>query len=36
VTYTGTTYTVAPGTQYGVYQALATRNGAEVISSDQY
>jgi prepilin-type N-terminal cleavage/methylation domain-containing protein/prepilin-type processing-associated H-X9-DG protein len=36
VTYTGTTYTVAPGTQSGVYQALSTRNGGEVISSDQY
>jgi len=26
----------APGTQVGVYQALSTRNGGEVISSDQY
>jgi prepilin-type processing-associated H-X9-DG protein len=25
-----------PGTQVGVYQALSTRNGGEVISSDQY
>jgi prepilin-type N-terminal cleavage/methylation domain-containing protein/prepilin-type processing-associated H-X9-DG protein len=29
-------YTVAPGTQYGIYQALSTRNGGEVISSDSY
>ncbi|MHB1561831.1 MAG: DUF1559 family PulG-like putative transporter [Isosphaeraceae bacterium] len=30
------TYSLAPGTQFGVYQALSTRNGGEVISSDQY
>ncbi|MHC5540444.1 DUF1559 family PulG-like putative transporter, partial [Singulisphaera rosea] len=36
VTYTGTTYTVAPGTQGGVYQALSSRNGGEVISADAY
>ena len=38
VTYNTTTYsyTVAPGTQFGVYQALSTRAGGEVISSDQY
>jgi len=29
-------YTMAPGTQMGVYQALSTRAGNEVISSDQY
>jgi prepilin-type N-terminal cleavage/methylation domain-containing protein/prepilin-type processing-associated H-X9-DG protein len=29
-------WTVAAGTQQGVYQALSTRNGGEVISSDQY
>ena len=29
-------YTIAPGTQYGVYQALATKSGGEVISADQY
>jgi prepilin-type processing-associated H-X9-DG protein len=29
-------YLFAPGMQVGVYQALATRNGSEVISSDQY
>ena len=38
---TGTTDTngylvLATGTQYGVYQKLSTRNGGEVISSDQY
>jgi prepilin-type N-terminal cleavage/methylation domain-containing protein/prepilin-type processing-associated H-X9-DG protein len=40
LTYNGTgvplNYTVAPGTTYGVYQSLSTRNGAEVVSSDQY
>jgi prepilin-type processing-associated H-X9-DG protein len=38
VTYTGASpsYTVAPGTQYGIYQALSTRNGGEVVSADQY
>ena len=29
-------YLFAPGMQVGVYQALATRNGGEVISADQY
>ena len=29
-------YTMAPGTQIGVYQKLSTRAGGEVISSDQY
>ncbi|HEY2159512.1 MAG TPA: DUF1559 domain-containing protein [Isosphaeraceae bacterium] len=29
-------YTVAPGTQIGVWQQLSTRNGGEVVSSDQY
>jgi prepilin-type N-terminal cleavage/methylation domain-containing protein/prepilin-type processing-associated H-X9-DG protein len=28
--------TVGPGTQFGVYQQLSTRNGGEVISSDSY
>jgi prepilin-type N-terminal cleavage/methylation domain-containing protein/prepilin-type processing-associated H-X9-DG protein len=28
--------TLAPGTRYGVYQALSTRSGGEVISSDSY
>jgi prepilin-type N-terminal cleavage/methylation domain-containing protein/prepilin-type processing-associated H-X9-DG protein len=34
----GTTgvYGVLPGFQYGVYQSLSTRNGSEVLSSDQY
>jgi prepilin-type N-terminal cleavage/methylation domain-containing protein/prepilin-type processing-associated H-X9-DG protein len=29
-------YSLKPGTQLGVYQALSTRNGGEVISSDSY
>ena len=29
-------WNIAPGTQFGVYQQLSTRNGGEVISSDQY
>jgi prepilin-type processing-associated H-X9-DG protein len=29
-------YGLVPGTQFGVYQALSTRNGGEVISADQY
>jgi prepilin-type N-terminal cleavage/methylation domain-containing protein/prepilin-type processing-associated H-X9-DG protein len=29
-------WNMAPGTQFGVYQKLSTRNGGEVISSDQY
>jgi len=38
IVYTGLSpsYTVAAGTQYGVYQSLSTRSGGEVISSDQY
>jgi prepilin-type N-terminal cleavage/methylation domain-containing protein/prepilin-type processing-associated H-X9-DG protein len=33
----GTTlYTLLPGTSLGIYQALSTRNGGEVISSDSY
>ncbi len=28
--------TLAPGTRYGVYQALSSRNGGEVISGDSY
>ena len=40
VTYNGagvaTSYSVAAGTPYGVYQALSTRNGGEVIGADQY
>jgi hypothetical protein len=27
---------LAPGTRMGVYQKLSTRNGGEVVSSDQY
>jgi prepilin-type N-terminal cleavage/methylation domain-containing protein/prepilin-type processing-associated H-X9-DG protein len=30
---TTTTYVVAPGTQYGVYQSLSTRNGGEVVTA---
>ena len=29
-------FTVAPGTQFGIYQQLSTRNGGEVISADSY
>jgi prepilin-type N-terminal cleavage/methylation domain-containing protein/prepilin-type processing-associated H-X9-DG protein len=29
-------YTLAPGTQMGVFQQLSTRAGGEVVSSDQY
>jgi len=29
-------YVVAPGTRFGVYQALSTRKGGEIISADQY
>jgi prepilin-type N-terminal cleavage/methylation domain-containing protein/prepilin-type processing-associated H-X9-DG protein len=29
-------YTLAPGTQVGVFQQLSTRAGGEVVSSDQY
>ncbi len=29
-------WVVAPGTRFGVYQQLSTRNGGEVISSDSY
>jgi prepilin-type processing-associated H-X9-DG protein len=38
VTYntTNQTYVMAAGTQMGVYQALSTRNGGEVLSSDSY
>jgi prepilin-type N-terminal cleavage/methylation domain-containing protein/prepilin-type processing-associated H-X9-DG protein len=33
---TNATYSLLPGTQFGVYQALSTRAGGEVISSDSY
>jgi prepilin-type N-terminal cleavage/methylation domain-containing protein/prepilin-type processing-associated H-X9-DG protein len=37
VAYVGYVFTVTPGTtQFGVYQALSTPKGGEVISSDQY
>ena len=29
-------FTMSPGSKVGVYQALSTRNGGEVISADQY
>jgi prepilin-type processing-associated H-X9-DG protein len=29
-------YVMAPGTRFGVYQALSTRAGGEVISADNY
>jgi prepilin-type N-terminal cleavage/methylation domain-containing protein/prepilin-type processing-associated H-X9-DG protein len=29
-------FTFTPGLQVGIYQALSTRNGGEVVSSDQY
>jgi prepilin-type N-terminal cleavage/methylation domain-containing protein/prepilin-type processing-associated H-X9-DG protein len=36
VTDTNGVFTLAPGTQFGVYQKLSTRAFGEVISSDQY
>jgi prepilin-type processing-associated H-X9-DG protein len=36
VTYTNYIFSAAPGTQFGIYQALSTRAGGEVISADQY
>ena len=36
VTDTSGVFTVAPGTQIGVYQKLSTRNIGEVVSSDAY
>jgi len=35
-TYANYIFSAAPGTQFGVYQALFTRAGGEVISADQY
>ena len=32
----GHVYQLAPGTQLGVYQALSTKAGGEVISADAY
>jgi prepilin-type N-terminal cleavage/methylation domain-containing protein/prepilin-type processing-associated H-X9-DG protein len=32
----GGVYVLAPGTRLGVYQALSTRNGGEVVSADSY
>jgi len=36
VTQPGLTFVIAPGTQIGVYQALSSRNGGEVLSADTY
>jgi prepilin-type processing-associated H-X9-DG protein len=36
VTYANFIFTIGPGTAFGVYQALATRAGGEVISADSY
>jgi prepilin-type N-terminal cleavage/methylation domain-containing protein/prepilin-type processing-associated H-X9-DG protein len=36
VTDTSGVFSLAPGTQLGVYQKLSTRAGGEVVSSDQY
>ncbi|QDV34213.1 DUF1559 family PulG-like putative transporter [Tautonia plasticadhaerens] len=36
VTQTNGVYTVVPGTRVGVFQALSSRNGGEVISADQF
>jgi prepilin-type N-terminal cleavage/methylation domain-containing protein/prepilin-type processing-associated H-X9-DG protein len=36
ITQTLGVFTVAPGTAIGVFQALSTRSGGEVISADQY
>ncbi len=32
----GSIYLMAPGTNFGVYQALSTRNGGEVVSADSF
>jgi prepilin-type processing-associated H-X9-DG protein len=32
----GLTFVLAPGTKIGVYQALSSRNGGEVLSADSY
>ena len=38
VSYNGSSrlYVIAPGSKIGVYQALSTRNGGEVVGADQY
>jgi prepilin-type N-terminal cleavage/methylation domain-containing protein/prepilin-type processing-associated H-X9-DG protein len=36
VSYTSYIFTMSPGVQLGVYQKLATINGGEVVSADQY
>jgi hypothetical protein len=32
----GKLYQVTPGYQFGVYQALSTRNGGEVVGADAF
>ena len=32
----GKVYQLTPGSQFGVYQALSTRNGGEVVSADAF
>ena len=36
VTQPGLTFVIAPGTQIGVYQAISSRNGGEVVSADSF
>ncbi len=36
ITYTNYIFTINPGAVLGVYQKLATKNGGDVVSSDQY
>jgi len=36
IAYDGVLYSVPPPAQFGVYQALSTRNGGEVISADSF
>ncbi len=36
VNFASNLFTVSPGTQFGVYQKLSTRNGGEIVSSDSY
>jgi prepilin-type N-terminal cleavage/methylation domain-containing protein/prepilin-type processing-associated H-X9-DG protein len=36
VVYDGTLYSVMPRSQFGIYQALSTRSGGEVMSGDSY
>ena len=36
ITYNNPNYTIPPGIGYGVYQALSTRNGGEIVSADAF